>query len=517
MNQEAEQLELTPQNTIRTETVLSRFPVHRLAKHGNINIDIRERTGDGEVKTKWEVSYNSKYGQPGPLAYKVDSLVINRRVEEAPRPIPKIIKLGSLRDVCRELELNEGQALRQVKKALLQNASAFITAKRSYKGTDGTERTAEISDTRYGVIFTGERFPDGGRADAVYILLHDAYREVLDAAPTRPLDYNYLKELSPGAQRLYELLSYQIFGALRHERPRAKMLYSYYCTRAPQTRYLDYDHVKKQMYKLHVPHKQSGYIAAVEFRETTDSVGQPDWEMLYTPGRRAKAEFRASMRRQQTIDVKPVGSQPRSEAPPLPPAQETPAPEIAPRRNEEANQLVKELLEHGLHFDTAQEMVSADPEEVRRQLEYLPYRIVKKNKAGLLRDAIVGHWTPPDDYLEVKRKEQEQRDNQERLQRKAAETEHAAARQQEEERRRAAYFAYLRCKAGQIEQEQPAVYSAFLDDATAKRTALEKDPAHKGAAKKIYLRLFDDEQSHLERLRDYFGEPSFEEWCKHHG
>jgi predicted nucleic acid-binding Zn ribbon protein len=179
MNQEPENGELLPLNLIRTETVLSRFPVHRLSKRGNISIDINEKTDAGEIKTKWEVSYNTKYGQPGPLAYKVDSLIINRRIEEAPRPLPKIIKLGSLRDLCRELDLNEGQATQNVKKALLQNASAFITSKRTYKGNDGIERTAEISDTRYGVIFTGEKFPDGGRADAVYIMLHDA--EVLSS------------------------------------------------------------------------------------------------------------------------------------------------------------------------------------------------------------------------------------------------------------------------------------------------------------------------------------------------
>jgi integrase/recombinase XerD len=37
----------------------------------------------GEADFKWEVSYNSKHGQPGPLAYKVDTLIINRRIDEA--------------------------------------------------------------------------------------------------------------------------------------------------------------------------------------------------------------------------------------------------------------------------------------------------------------------------------------------------------------------------------------------------------------------------------------------------
>ena len=169
MSQEPKSAELLPLNTVRTETVLFRFPIHRLSKRGEISIEIREAMPTGEIKIMWEVDHPKKLGQPGPLAYKVDTLIINRRLDDAGRPLPKIIKLGSLHDICRELGISEGKSKNDIKKALLQNASAFITAKRSYKGTDGTERTAEISDTRYGVIFTGERFPDGGRADAVYI------------------------------------------------------------------------------------------------------------------------------------------------------------------------------------------------------------------------------------------------------------------------------------------------------------------------------------------------------------
>src|SRR3954452_17179115 len=94
----AKDAEFLPPCPIRVETALSRYPVHRLAKHGDIAIDIREKSGDGEVEIKWEVNHVSKFGQPGPLAYKLDTLIINRRIEEAIRPIPRIIKLGSLHD-----------------------------------------------------------------------------------------------------------------------------------------------------------------------------------------------------------------------------------------------------------------------------------------------------------------------------------------------------------------------------------------------------------------------------------
>ena len=52
---------MLPPNPIRVETALSRYPVHRLAKHGEIFIDIREKTDNGEITIRWEVTYNSKY------------------------------------------------------------------------------------------------------------------------------------------------------------------------------------------------------------------------------------------------------------------------------------------------------------------------------------------------------------------------------------------------------------------------------------------------------------------------
>src|SRR5215212_6979455 len=98
--------ELVPLNVIRVETALSRYPVHRLAKQGTVSIEIREKSPDGEVLIQWEVSHNNRYGQPGPLAYKIDTLIVNRRIEEASRPIPKIIKLGSQAAIAEELGIS---------------------------------------------------------------------------------------------------------------------------------------------------------------------------------------------------------------------------------------------------------------------------------------------------------------------------------------------------------------------------------------------------------------------------
>jgi hypothetical protein len=247
---------LAPLTVIRTETILSRLPIHNLAKRGEVQINITTKNERGEIDLQWDVSYNKKYGDARQLAYKLDTIVINRKIDELERPLPKIIRLGSLREIGKELGLSAGKPIVNLRKAFLQNAFTGIDAKLKYKSKDGTERSLAAGFTRYSVIFTGERLPDGSKADAVYLILNEPYWEVLNNAPTRPLDYTYLKALTPAAQRFYEIVSYKIYAALKYRHATAKILYSEYCTFSAQQRYRDYEHIKKQMYKIHRPHLQ---------------------------------------------------------------------------------------------------------------------------------------------------------------------------------------------------------------------------------------------------------------------
>src|SRR5437868_1764021 len=145
--------DLTPLSIIRTEATLSRFPIHTLEKRGNVNIRIVKKTTNGEVDVKWIVSHNSQAGKPGPLAFKLDTLIINRRIDEAREDhklVPEMIRLGSLYEIAQELGL--GRDTNSVRKALLQNSGANIDAKIRYTTNDGTEREVTFNDTRYGII-----------------------------------------------------------------------------------------------------------------------------------------------------------------------------------------------------------------------------------------------------------------------------------------------------------------------------------------------------------------------------
>jgi hypothetical protein len=79
--------EMAALDIIRTETVLSRLPVHNLAKKGKVNIQILKTTAEGKVELKWIVSYSDRYGQARQLAYKLDTIVINHHIDEQGRPL----------------------------------------------------------------------------------------------------------------------------------------------------------------------------------------------------------------------------------------------------------------------------------------------------------------------------------------------------------------------------------------------------------------------------------------------
>jgi hypothetical protein len=277
---------------LRTDTVFAKLPIHTLTKSAPIAICINQSNPQGVQELHWSVSPSAAYGAPQLLAYKLDTLVINRHLDALKRPLPSLICLGSLRQIYQDLGQSRDKSTGHLKRAFHQNAGVYITAKLQYRDREGKPRRLEAGFHRYGVIFTGESLPDGHTADAVYISLHEAYRQVLNAAPTRPVDYDYLRGLKPLAQRFYELLSFKMYAALKYQQPRVTMCYSELCQFAPQHRHTDGSQMSKQMYRVHQPHLRSGYLADVTTQSVLDEQGSPDWLLQYTPGPKAWAEYR---------------------------------------------------------------------------------------------------------------------------------------------------------------------------------------------------------------------------------
>jgi hypothetical protein len=475
--------ELVALNVIRVETALSRYPVHRLAKQGTTSIEIREKSETGDVVVQWKVSHNSEYGQPGPLAYKLDTLIVNRRIEEASRPIPKIIKLGSQAAIAEELGISTHDTVSTIKRALYQNASAFIVAKLRYTLADGTKKELEAGFTRYSVVFTGEELPDGRKADGVYLVLNEVFMQVINGAQTRPLDYDYLKDLPPASQRLYELLSFQMYAALKHSRPRARLSYAEFCTHAPLTRHEEWLRVRTQMNKLHVPHKKSGYIASVEFEQTTDRDGKPDWWMFYTPGPKARAEYRAFTKR---------GGPKALENEQAPPALEFMAPQVEP------TPLERELIARGVTPSTAAELVAAHPEEkITAQVEHFDWlkakhpRKITENPGGFLVKSIRSGYSSPPGFKTQMAREEAKREQEQREAEARRLKEEGRRREQEAQARITAYLAGLTAQ----DQEQ---HDAEALQAAEPETRASYEQATSPTMRRLYQRLI--RESHVRRI-----------------
>jgi len=399
MDLEATQLELFPLKRVGIETGFSPYPFHTLSKKEGLEIEIKETNEKGKLQTIWEVSPNSKYGQPSILAYKIDTLVVNRKIDELRPNVPRIIKLGSLRDICKELGITEGQNTQDIKKALHQNASAYITANIYYKTKNQEELYMEYGATRYDVIFTGKRLPDGKKADAVYIVLHEVFHDFINKVQTRPLDYEYLKKLPPTAQRFYELISTQIYSHIKNKLPCAKLRYSEFCQYAPLTRYFDYEQVKKQMYKIHKPHRESGYIESVDFEKTTDENGNDDWFFSYKAGERAKREYRIfnlELKKTKKSDtlVRPESSKTRKLVN-----------QITPKLDflEDEKPLISKMKEFGVTEKKAESLIKSHREAVEKEIPVFPYRLLGgeiKNISGLFIKAVEEGYAAPQSYLE---------------------------------------------------------------------------------------------------------------------
>jgi hypothetical protein len=158
------------------------------------------------------------------------------------------------------------------------------------------------------------------------------------------------------------------------------------------------------MARVHAPHRKAGYITDVAFEATTDRQGRPDWIMVYTPGPKARAEFRASQRGQvEVIEPPTIEPGPDPEATPLP---------LFPT---EPTGLAKELADRGVTVTGAIELASTFPEDrIRAQIAAVDWLRANRPKkvsdpAAYLVKAIREDYAPPAGYrAQVERVEVEQ-------------------------------------------------------------------------------------------------------------
>ena len=268
------------------------------------------------------------------------------------------------------------------------------------------------------------------------------------------------------AQRFYEIVSYVIYAALLHQNKTCKLRYSEFCKLSTATRYFTFDQVKKQMYKIHKPHLDSGYLeGGIRYEPTLDENDKADWWIFYKPGPNAGKQY------EDFTALLPKGAAIPEPAPQSDVAAAAPEPTLSP----EALALADALTQAGVGRAEAIALARAHPEECRRQLGYLPYAEIRSTPGAYLASAIKGSFGPPRAFqeAETKRLEEERR-------RKTQEAQ--AARERAEAARRAAEVLFVDSEIALLEANEPERYAAFLEFVDAQKSqALSKPFLKRGS------------------------------------
>jgi hypothetical protein len=142
-------------------------------------------------------------------------------------------------------------------------------------------------------------------------------------------------------------------------------------------------------------------LKTVDFEKTTDADGRPDWILRYTPGPKARREFReftkSRAEKREESAAKPA---PRLVSPPAPPIPLDSG--RGPDRVSVDDPLVARLVTVGFGASTAQYLVDNHREECQRQLDVLPSRDLSKvrDSVAWLRRAIEQGYDVPVEIAE---------------------------------------------------------------------------------------------------------------------
>jgi len=127
-----------------------------------------------------------------------------------------------------------------------------------------------------------------------------------------------------------------------------------------------------QMYKIHKPHLDSGYLKSVSMDPARDAEGQPDWMMLYSPGPKARAEFLTFTSKQkcpEALEPAPLGVEEKA----------------GQGRVDEA--LLHQLIDRGIAEGHARKLLDhvSKEQQVADQLEWAD-SVIRASKPGTFRN-----------------------------------------------------------------------------------------------------------------------------------
>jgi len=413
VSQKEKNLDIT--QTLRSEFHFLKFPFFdlspRSSKKDRIEIKEIEETKEGKIEILWKVERSIDSNFPSSFARRLHKEVIEKTLNNMKKPVSQLVRLGSLRQICKKMGITEsGKNCEDIKKALKDIKKASIEAKGTFrqKEKNGNKKFFEGSFNLYDMVyFAGEILPGGMEASEVYVLLNSMYIQNFNNNFVVPIDYKYHQSLAGDiGSRMYEMLSIWFYPALENGKKYINKKYSELCDYFPLTRQDTKWKAKKQLKSAHQQHLSSGFF--VEEPEWININKKDDWLIRYWIGQKAKNWYKENKKLGNIKEnVKQLGLPEQNRV-----GEEEFEKKIIIKKEEQKkteNPLVKQLTDLGVTQSVADDLAKDySPKKIKDWIEVI-HDIKAKDKPAFLVKAIKENWELPELYKKEKERKAEER------------------------------------------------------------------------------------------------------------
>jgi len=381
---------------IKCEVNFVRLPFFALSRKDSsrrIETEYKESAErDGKrIEILWTVTANAKFGYPTPFDKKVHK-AIESIVSKKSFPISNPVDF-SIYEICKLMNISadSGRNYEMVKNALLRTTFAGIQSKGTFYSKDDKRWIEDAFHLYDRVVFIGETLPNGKTAETNYLFLGDWYLKSLNSFYVKPLDYDFFLNLRSNiGGRLYEFLGLQFYGL--GGKP-YKIDYRRLCQVLP---IIEQKYLSKAIQNLEPAHKElvkKGFLSKVKWNK------QPNWTIVYYPGRKAKEEIKIAGSEKQ-LEFK--FSESRREQ----------ATEYNIELPQDGADVVGDLIQRGVTRSVAVKLAGSYPlEQLRKHIDIFDRLVenrsslIQKNPAGFLRKSIEENYQPPEEYRSHRERE----------------------------------------------------------------------------------------------------------------
>ncbi|MBI1729768.1 replication initiator protein A [Candidatus Acetothermia bacterium] len=304
-----EELELFPESSgsgtqiVRSEVNMLNMPFFLLTnrdghKDRDTVFELEEHNGDQVIRRSWRVTGSKHLGHPVPYDKKVFRAV--EAVIDAQRgPIENPISFTTYELLKMMGEPMGGRQYRRVRESIDRIIATTIIAKNIFFRKKNESWASETFHVYERCLYQGEILPSGQIAESNNLYLHPLYLESLNQRYVKPLDYQYYSSLKrPLAKRLYELLGYKFYGAVRNHSMFLVYSYEKLCQLLPMIPQPHISLAKRCMAPAIEELVETGFLGKAIWR---------GWKLQFIPGEKAIEEINSALRSDESKFSIPFG------------------------------------------------------------------------------------------------------------------------------------------------------------------------------------------------------------------